>query len=257
MSTLTVSVLQQPLVWMDGEANFQHFAQQLEQVNDSDIIVLPEMFTTGFAMQAAITSPSEQRVVQWLTQQAFRTNALLCGSAAIQLDGYAVNRFFFVFPTGEYYHYDKRHLFRMGEEHQHYRAGQERPIITWRGWNILPQICYDLRFPVFSRNAENEYDLIIYVASWPAVRAKHWSALLLARAIENQCWVIGCNRVGQDANQLVYQGDSQIISPEGQVVGQLPAHHAGILQAEIDLQKLREYRQAFPAWQDAERFTLI
>lgn len=256
MSTLRVKVLQQPLVWMDGEANLRHFAQQIALLAESDLIVLPEMFTTGFAMQAAKDSLSEERVVQWLTEQATLSGALVCGSAAIQLHEGAVNRFFFVDPVGKYSYYDKRHLFRMGNEHHHYHAGQVRQIIEWQGWRILPQICYDLRFPVFTRNRNNDYDLIIYVASWPAARAAHWRALLLARAIENQCWVIGCNRVGEDDNQLSYQGDSQVISPEGSIVAQLPANQAATLHAEIDLQRVVNYRESFPSWQDADRFTL-
>ncbi|WP_241609478.1 amidohydrolase [Rosenbergiella australiborealis] len=256
MSTLSVSVLQQPIIWMDGEANLRHFAEKIAQAPNSDLIVLPEMFTTGFAMQAATNSLSERRVIDWLLEQATLHQAAVCGSAAIALENAAVNRFYFVTLEGDIHYYDKRHLFRMANEHHYYQSGDSRQIITWREWRILPQICYDLRFPVFSRNSGNDYDLILYVASWPAARAHHWQALLLARAIENQSWVIGCNRVGSDDNGLSYRGDSQIISPQGEVIVNGAAEQAVILSAKIDLQCVTAYRHAFPAWQDADSFTL-
>lgn len=256
MSTLTVGVLQQPIVWMNGEANLEHFAQHIAQSYHYDLLVLPEMFTSGFSMQAATNSLSETRVLSWLQAQARDSNTAICGSAAIQLTDGAVNRFYFVTPQGEYDYYDKRHLFRMANEHHHYKPGASRKIIEYRGWRIFPQICYDLRFPAFSRNSNNDYDLIIYVASWPAARANHWKALLLARAIENQSWVIGCNRVGNDDNGLSYRGDSQIISPEGEIIAIASPGEATVLTATIDRQRVMDYRQAFPAWQDADSFTL-
>ncbi|MBT0722662.1 amidohydrolase [Rosenbergiella collisarenosi] len=256
MSTLSVSVLQQPIVWMEGEANLEHFAQQIAQAPDSHLLVLPEMFTTGFAMQAATHSLSEERVLDWLRTQAALKHTAICGSAAIQLAEGAVNRFYFVTEEGEYHYYDKRHLFRMAEEHHHYQPGDRRVIIDYRGWRILPQICYDLRFPVFSRNTGNDYDLIIYVASWPAARAMHWQTLLLARAIENQSWVIGCNRVGTDNNGLSYQGDSQIISPQGEIIAQASPGEATLIIAALDHQRVSDHRRVFPAWQDADTFRL-
>lgn len=256
MSALIVRVLQQPIIWMDGEANLQHFSQLIEQSAPGDLWILPEMFTTGFAMQAATHSLSETRVLSWLQAIAHKHDTAICGSAAIQLTDGAVNRFYFVTPQGHTSHYDKRHLFRMANEHQYYKPGNHRQIIDYRGWRILPQICYDLRFPAFSRTMNNDYDLMIYVASWPAARANHWQALLLARAIENQSWVIGCNRVGEDENGLSYRGDSQIITPEGEVVASALPGEATVLSATIDRQRVIAYRQGFPAWQDADNFTL-
>ncbi|MBT0731381.1 amidohydrolase [Rosenbergiella nectarea] len=256
MSTLNVSVLQQPIIWMDGEANLEHFSQLIAQSAPCDLWILPEMFTTGFSMQAATNSLSERRVLGWLHELAHKHHTAICGSAAIQLADGAVNRFYFVTPQGHSSHYDKRHLFRMANEHQHYKPGTSRQIIEYRGWRILPQICYDLRFPAFSRNSNNDYDLMIYVASWPTTRANHWQALLLARAIENQSWVIGCNRVGEDENGLSYRGDSQIIAPEGEIIASALPAEATVLSATIDLQRVIGYRQAFPAWQDADNFTL-
>lgn len=212
MSGLKITLLQQPLVWMDGPANLRHFDRQLELVSGRDVIVLPEMFTTGFAMEAANNSLSQDSVITWMQAKARQTDALIAGSAALQTERGAVNRFLLVEPEGKVHLYDKRHLFRMADEHQHYAAGDKRIIVQWRGWRILPLICYDLRFPIWSRN-RNDYDLALYVANWPAPRSLHWQTLLTARAIENQAYVAGCNRVGTDGNGLHYRGDSRIINP--------------------------------------------
>ncbi|WP_034949016.1 amidohydrolase [Erwinia oleae] len=253
MSTLNLTVLQQPLAWMEGEANLRHFDTLLAGLHGRDLIVLPEMFTTGFAMEAAKSSLPEARVTEWLHEKARTADALVGGSAAIQTADVAVNRFLLVEPNGRVHRYDKRHLFRMADEHHHYLAGSRREIVEWRGWRILPQVCYDLRFPVFSRN-RNDYDLALYVANWPAPRAAHWQALLLARAIENQAWVAGCNRVGRDGNDHHYSGDSRIISPQGDIVAAGEPHQPAVLHAELSLEALRDYRQRFPAWRDADAF---
>lgn len=255
MSALKITVLQETLSWMDGEANLRHFDTQLAGLTGRDLILLPEMFTTSFAMEAAKSSLPQAQVVEWLHQHARRTDALVGGSAAIQTDKGAVNRFLLVEPDGTLHQYDKRHLFRMADEHHHYLPGEQRQVFEWRGWRILPQICYDLRFPVFSRN-RNDYDLALYVANWPAPRALHWQALLLARAIENQAYVAGCNRVGSDGNQHHYSGDSQIISPQGEILSAAEPHQRARLDAELSLDALKAYRERFPAWQDADRFSL-
>ncbi|WP_312464607.1 amidohydrolase, partial [Pantoea endophytica] len=158
-------------------------------------------------------------------------------------------------PDGTLHQYDKRHLFRMANEHQHYVAGETREVFEWRGWRILPQICYDLRFPVFSRN-HNDYDLALYVANWPAPRALHWQSLLLARAIENQAYIAGCNRVGSDGNQHQYSGDSRIISPLGEILASGEPFARARLDAELSLEELQAYRERFPAWRDADGYTL-
>ncbi|KOC89602.1 amidohydrolase [Winslowiella iniecta] len=255
MSTLKLTLLQQPLVWMDGEANLRHFDTLLAGIKQRDLIILPEMFTTGFAMEAAQQSLPQARVLEWLQAHAKATNAMIGGSAAIQTMKGAVNRFLLVEPNGTLHSYDKRHLFRMADEHDHYLAGERREIVEWRGWRILPQICYDLRFPVFSRN-QNDYDLALYVANWPAPRALHWQSLLLARAIENQAYVAGCNRVGSDGNHHQYSGDSCIISPQGEVLAVAEPYQPARLDAELSLENLREYREKFPAWRDADAFRL-
>lgn len=255
MSALNLSVLQQPLVWMDGEANLRFFDELLAGLTGRDLIVLPEMFTTGFAMEAAKSSLPEARVVSWLQEKARAADAMIGGSVAVQTPAGAVNRFLLAEPDGTVHRYDKRHLFRMAGEHQHYLAGEKREIIAFRGWRILPQICYDLRFPVFSRS-RNDYDLALYVANWPAARATHWQALLLARAIENQAYVAGCNRTGNDANGHSYSGDSRIISPQGEILAAGEPHQPAVLSAELSLDSLREYRERFPAWRDADEFSL-
>jgi len=255
MSDLKVTVLQEILHWMDGEANLRHFDAVLEGVTGRDLILLPEMFTTGFAMEAAQRSLPQAQVVDWLHKHAEASDALVGGSAAIQTEKGAVNRFLLVEPDGTLHQYDKRHLFRMADEHHHYLPGETRAVLEWRGWRILPQICYDLRFPVFSRN-RNDYDLALYVANWPAPRALHWQALLLARAIENQAYVAGCNRVGSDGNQHQYSGDSRIISPQGEILSEAEPFAQARLDATLSLETLTAYRERFPAWRDADGFTL-
>nr|WP_301292236.1 amidohydrolase [Erwinia aphidicola] len=251
---MKITVLQQPLEWMDGAANLRFFDELLAGIDGRDLIILPEMFTTGFAMEAAKSSLPEAQVVSWLQAKAKAAHAMVAGSAALQTEKGAVNRFLLVEPNGTVHHYDKRHLFRMAGEHQHYLAGERREVIEWRGWRILPQVCYDLRFPVFSRN-QNDYDLALYVANWPAPRALHWQALLQARAIENQAYVAGCNRVGTDGNGHQYSGDSRIISPLGEILAAGEPHQPARLDADLSLEKVREYRETFPAWRDADSFS--
>lgn len=195
----------------------------------------------------------EQQVIDWLHGWAVKSHALIGGSVALKTDEGAVNRFLLVEPGGQVHAYDKRHLFRMAGEHLHYQAGNRREIFEWRGWRILPQICYDLRFPVWARY-QQDYDLALYVANWPAPRSHHWQTLLAARAIENQVYVAGCNRVGDDPNGLNYSGDSLIISPQGEILADAEPGAATRLDAELSLETLQSYRSAFPAWRDADSF---
>lgn len=254
MSTLKLSLLQQPLVWLDGEANLAHFDALLPALTGRDLIVLPEMFTTGFAMQAPDSALPESRVIEWLHAWAQKLDAMVGGSVALATENGAVNRFLLVEPQGKVHFYDKRHLFRMAGEHNFYVAGERRDIVEWRGWRILPQVCYDLRFPVWSRN-QQDYDLVLYVANWPAPRSRHWSALLTARAIENQAYVAGCNRVGDDDNGHHYSGDSVIINPQGEDLARAEPNAITVINAELSLDALQQYREAFPAWRDADRFS--
>ena len=255
MSTLKLSVLQQPLVWLDGEANLAHFDGLLGALTGRDLIVLPEMFTTGVAMQAPGSALPQSRVVQWLQQWAKQLGAMIGGSVALSTTEGAVNRFLLVEPQGNVHFYDKRHLFRMAGEHNYYVPGKRREIVEWRGWRILPQVCYDLRFPVYSRNRQ-DYDLALYVANWPAPRSRHWQTLLAARAIENQTYVAGCNRVGHDDNGHYYSGDSLIINPQGEELARAEPGSAMIIEAELSLEALQDYRETFPAWRDADTYLM-
>ncbi|MBK4716489.1 MULTISPECIES: amidohydrolase [Tenebrionibacter/Tenebrionicola group] len=256
MSGLKISLLQQPLAWMDAPANLRHFDLQLDNLNGRDLIVLPEMFTTGFALEAAKHSLTQPELIAWMQEKAQRCNALIAGSAAIAGEHGPVNRFLLTQPDGTVHFYDKRHLFRMADEHQHYQPGNQRLVLAWRGWRILPLVCYDLRFPVWSRN-QNDYDLALYVANWPAARSHHWQTLLAARAIENQAYVAGCNRIGTDGNGQHYRGDSRVIDPQGEILAAAEPHQAGQIDAELSLTALKEYRERFPAWRDADAFRLI
>lgn len=256
MSTLKLTLLQQPLVWLDAQANLRHFDMLLESIQQRDVIVLPEMFTTGFAMNAAKNALPESEIIDWLCYWSARTDALIGGSVALNTPDGAVNRFLLVQPDGTTHHYDKRHLFRMADEHHHYQAGKERKIVEWRGWRILPQVCYDLRFPVWSRN-QQDYDLALYVANWPAARAKHWQTLLAARAIENQAYVAGCNRVGDDDNGHHYQGDSVILDAQGEILAEAEPGQAAQLDAQLSLETLQAYRERFPAYRDTDKFLLV
>lgn len=255
MSGLKISLLQHPLIWMDGAANLRYFDKQLETLRGRDLIVLPEMFTTGFAMQAAEHALAGHEVVNWMQEKARACNAMVAGSVAWRHTTGAVNRLLMVTPEGEVHHYDKRHLFRMADEHKHYQAGQTRVVVEWRGFRILPLICYDLRFPVWSRN-RGDYDLILYVANWPAARAQHWQALLTARAIENQVFVAACNRVGSDPNGHHYRGDSQVITAQGEILAFAEPHAAQRIDAELSRTEFEDYRRRFAAWRDGDSFIL-
>lgn len=253
---LDVVVLQTDLVWQDAPANRQALAAQLAHIQGADLIVLPETFNSGFSMQSAqIAETMQGKTVQWLQEQARLTGAVICGSMAVATDSGIFNRLLWVQPNGKIAYYDKRHLFRMAGEHQHYAPGQRRVVVELKGWRFLLQICYDLRFPVFSRNRD-DYDAIIYVANWPAARSRIWSSLLVARAIENQAYVLACNRVGSDGNQHGYSGDSVVLNYVGEPLAQLSAGAAGILRQQLDLSSLQQFRQQFPALLDADDFSL-
>ena len=258
MSTLKVAVLQTTLVWQDCHANLTQLTAQLADLEQVDLIVLPEMFSTGFSMDSSqVAEPEPGEALLWLKQQAALYQAAITGSVAVRTaEDHRVNRLYFVAPDGAVQFYDKRHLFRMAGEHHAYQAGQQRVIVNYRGWRILLQVCYDLRFPVFSRN-KNDYDAMIYVANWPAPRSRAWWVLLQARAIENQAYVFGCNRVGQDGNGMQYVGDSLIVDYLGKPTAELAADEAGVLYATADLKALHAFREKFPAALDADKFDLM
>lgn len=256
MKKLRVGLAQTELLWESAKANRRRFEQMLNASSEQlDLIVLPEMFNSGFSMDATGTAETmDGPTIQWLQQMAQFKQAALCGSLAIAEDGKVFNRLVFVEPDGALHYYDKRHLFRMASEQERYAAGTSRIIISWRGWRICPQVCYDLRFPVWSRNRE-DYDLLLYVANWPRQRSWHWRQLLIARAIENLTGVVGVNRVGVDGNNIHYSGDSLAIDASGKLLLDT-RDSVGLHRCTFDGQAQQDYRRGFPAYRDADSFTL-
>jgi len=220
-------------------------------------VVLPEMFTTGFTMNSTqFAEPGDGPTRAWLLDQAGALDAAVGGSVAVVDDGRYYNRFMLALPGGPTYWYDKRHLFRMAGEHRHYESGSHALIIEWRGLRICPLVCYDLRFPVWSRRRPGlDYDLLLYVANWPAARADAWRQLLRARAIENQAYVIGVNRVGADGNGVPHEGGSAAIDFLGRALAEAGDGPA-VLNVQLPLEPLRRFREKFPAHLDADLFTL-
>lgn len=253
---LELALVQSDLVWHDPQANRAHFERQLTQAQGADLIVLPEMFSTGFSMKSAeLAEPENGPSTQWMVQMAVKIKAVITGSLIIQAsDGSYRNRLIWARPDGSMTHYDKRHLFRMAGEHKHYTAGDQQVLLEVKGWHVRPLICYDLRFPVWSRDAENT-DLLIYTANWPAARRQHWNRLLPARAIENLCYVAAVNRTGVDGKGHPYSGDSQVLDFEGNML--LNCHDvAGVYRQTLRSADLADYRERFPAYSDADEFTL-
>jgi omega-amidase len=255
MQNLSCTLIQCQLAWEAPADNRRQFDGILEGVTpDSDLIVLPEMFTTGFSMNAlANAEPPDGATAQWLLSTARQRDCAITGSIAVRVGEAVYNRMLFATPEGVR-HYDKRHLFRMAGEHERYAPGQERVVVNWRGWRILLQVCYDLRFPVFSRNRE-DYDLVLYVANWPAARRQHWRKLLQARAIENLACVIGVNRIGSDARGLSYSGDSLAIAADGSMLADLQ-NDSGAVSVVLNGAALQDYRERFPCQLDADDFQL-
>jgi omega-amidase len=253
-----VSLAQQPVAWLDPEANRAHFAAVLAPLaGQTDLVVLPEMFTTGFTMQPEKHAEEADGPTRaWLLGQARELDAAVGGSVAIHDRGRYYNRFMVATPGGPTYWYDKRHLFRLGGEHRHYAAGHHALIIEWRGVRICPLVCYDLRFPVWSRRRpELEYDLVAYSASWPSPRRHAWISLLRARAIENQAFCVGVNRVGDDGTGAPHAGDSVLLDYMGLPLAELH-DKAQVITAAIDVEGLRKWRDRFPAHLDADAFSL-
>lgn len=254
---LVVAIVQADLVWEDIEANKLMFRRKIEQLSSEvDLIVLPEMFTTGFTMNAdPLAEPAEGPSLEWMREIALERNTAITGSIIVTEEGNYFNRLYFVFPDGSFKKYDKRHTFTLAGEHEVYQAGKERLLLLYKGWKICPLVCYDLRFPVWSRNTE-AYDLLLYVANWPAARIVAWDTLLKARAIENLCYCVGVNRVGQDGNGHPYLGHSAIFDCLGAQVSQLD--YEGEFQQEVVLEKthIDDIRVRLKFLQDGDSFTL-
>ncbi len=253
MSDLTVTIVQTELAWQAVEDSLSLLDSRLDPIDaPTDLVILPEMFSTGFSMEAPRLAESmEGRAVQWMRAKSADMGADITGSLIITEQGRFYNRLVWVKPDGTVQTYDKRHLFAYAGEDRVYTAGQSRLTVTLKGWRIRPFICYDLRFPTWCRNIDLAYDAAIFVANWPAPRAEHWKALLRARAIENQSYVIGVNRVGRDGNGLEYSGDSVAVGPQGAVLFEQAWQECSTT---LTLQRsvLEAYRAAFPFWKDAD-----
>jgi omega-amidase len=262
MSTLSITGIQANLHWEDKKANMKMFEEKISSISQpTEIVVLPEMFSTGFSMKPeSLAETMEGETVQWIKRIAVERKIILTGSVIIKEDDNHYNRLVWMLPNGQFGCYDKRHLFAYGNEDQHYDAGTKRLIASAKGWKINLLVCYDLRFPVWSRQqaetSSTEYDLLIYVANWPERRNIAWKTLLQARAIENQCYVVGVNRVGEDGNGIYHSGDSMVIDPLGEIL-----YHKkdgeDIFTITLDKSHLEKIRERFPFWKDADSFKII
>lgn len=255
---LRITMVQADIFWEDKEKNLSYYRELLQPLSGkTDIAVLPEMFTTGFCMDAQqLAEPMDGQTVAALKAWSRELGVALTGSFIATEKQRYYNRAFFIQPDGQTYYYDKKHLFSFGKEHLTFSPGNERLIIPFMGWNIMIQVCYDIRFPVWNRNVGNEYDLAIYVASWPEARIDVWKTLLKARALENQSYVCGVNRVGIDGNGLNYTGDSLIFGPKGEKIAGDEQAGVQLFSAELNKEKLLKFRDRFPVWKDADDFQL-
>lgn len=261
---LRITLVQSDLHWEDREANLKHLDAHLAAIAEpSDVVVLCEMFTTGFSMQAERIAEyhdaENMRTLNWMRAWAKKLDAVVTGSIAVNEEGTYFNRLYWVLPDGRINTYDKRHTFTFAGEDKHYSKGNSRIIEEWRGWKICPLICYDLRFPVWSRNTmvngEPAYDVLIYVANWPEVRTAPWQKLLLARAIENQCYVCAVNRVGADLNGNTYSGNSAAIDPRGEYIVHFDDSAEHVHTAACSLAALEDFRKKFPVLNDGDGFS--
>jgi predicted amidohydrolase len=251
-------LIQAHLYWEDKGANLAFLEQKIVNLEaPTEIVILPEMFNTGFSMQPELHAEKmDGPSIQWMRRMAMTEKIILTGSLMIQEEGQYFNRLVWMLPNGEYGFYDKRHLFAFAGEDQHYTAGNKRLIASVKGWKINLQICYDLRFPVWARQASNnEYDVLIYVANWPEKRSHAWKTLLVARAIENQAFVVGVNRVGLDGNNIAHSGNSMVVGPLGEVMYHCQDQET-VFQITLNREELETTRNQFPFWKDADFFTI-
>jgi omega-amidase len=261
MSTLTITTIQSNLIWEEKSANLRLLEQKIAGIEEkTEIVVLPEMFSTGFSMRPEVLAETmDGETMEWIKRVSRENGIVLTGSIMVKEEGNYYNRLIWMLPNGQYGYYDKRHLFAYGEEDKHYSSGNKRLIASIKGWKINLLVCYDLRFPVWARQKVNEegaeYDVLIYVANWPERRSHAWKTLLCARAIENQCYVVGVNRVGSDANNIYYSGNSLIIDPLGQVLYHM-ADEEDVNTITLQKEMLDDVRAKFPFWKDADSFNI-
>jgi predicted amidohydrolase len=257
MQDLNVTLIQTELDWENIPANLSRFEKLVQRIEaDTDLIVLPEMFSTGFSMNAdRLAETMQGDSPAWMRAASEKLHTDMVASIMIREDDRFYNRLLWAKPEGELIVYDKRHLFRMTGEHDVYTSGDQNVLAELKGWKIRPFICYDLRFPAWTRNKDKRFDLALFIANWPAARSKHWKILLQARAIENQVYVVGVNRIGADGNGVYHSGDSSVIDPIGNILFQT-GHSGCIRTVRLDGDVLQDYRRRFPAWKDGDRFEL-
>ncbi|MEA3316740.1 MAG: amidohydrolase [Bacteroidota bacterium] len=255
---LNITLIQTELFWEDAQKNRDDIGKKISSIpNNTDIIILPEMFTTGFSMNVSkLAEKFKGETFDWLQKSAKEKDSLIIGSLIVEENKNFYNRLIAMFPNGNYEYYDKRHLFRMGNEHTNYSGGNDRLILNYKGWRIYPLICYDLRFPVWSRNTDN-YDILIYIANWPKSRSFVWKHLLIARALENQSYVAGVNRIGTDGQNLNYSGDSMLINAKGEIINALEANKNTESTFTIKYSELKKFREKFPVALDADNFKIL
>jgi omega-amidase len=263
VSTLHLSLIQSSLFWEDKGANLDMLAQKIKSIEQpTEIIVLPEMFNTGFSMQPEkFAETMDGPTIDWMRRLSFEKRAIITGSLIIEEKGVYYNRLIWMLPNGQLGYYDKRHLFAFAGEDQHYTGGNKRLIASVKGWKINLQICYDLRFPVWARQhvseeSEKEYDVLLYVANWPEKRSHAWKTLLTARAIENQCFTIGVNRVGLDGNNIAHSGDSMVVGTLGEILYHC-AYEEDVFHISLQKEEVNNTRERFPFWKDADNFTIL
>lgn len=255
---MRISILQTDIAWEDKEANLVRLHNKLNELRGkTDLVILPEMFSTGFTMRSKeLAEPVDGYTITTLRSWAVEYGIALAGSYIASENGKCYNRAFFLTPQNEAFYYDKKHLFRVAHEEDYFSAGDKKIIIPYQGWNICLLVCYEVRFPVWSRNVQNEYDLLIYVANWPTPRRHAWNTLLAARAIENMTYVCGANRVGTDGNGLHYNGGSAIYSPKGKAIAMATDDQEDMITMDLSLDQLNAFREKFPAWMDADKFEI-
>ncbi len=256
MENLKVSLIQTELTWENAEVNRAHFDRKIADIKETDLIILPEMFTTGFSMQPKhLAELPEGPTLLWMQHWAKLKNAVIIGSLIVTENDKYFNRLYVVFPDGKSLHYDKRHLFSFAGEDHAYSAGIEKLVFTYKSWKICPLVCYDLRFPVWARNTE-VYDVLLYVANWPAVRISSWDILLRGRSVENICYTIGLNRIGTDPNGNTYNGHSAVYSPLGNKLSQNDWESDFVETLQLSAEELCKTRQQFPFLDDRDQFDL-
>lgn len=258
MQDLNVAILQADLAWENPQENINYFTKEILELPETvDVIVLPEMFTTGFSMHAAhLAEPQNGKSLSWMLQMAKEKQACVTGSLIIEENGNYYNRLYWVFPDETFKTYDKKHLFSLAKEEQTYAAGTQKLIVEYKGWKFCPLICYDLRFPVWARNTE-DYDVVLFVANWPEMRTSAWDALLKARAIENMAYCVGVNRVGEDGNGYPYSGHSAVYDALGNLLTKSENHHQVFTEVhELSYKKLHENRNKLGFLNDRDDFTV-